>query len=242
MTIDHPATIGIKTAELSEWLRRHPTDAQTLALRADLIASKRSDVLAFMPESDAGLRELASYLSARDQIILAGDAAEILAELGRRYAEDICILTPHGAQYLLSGAILCFPNRWRLDEKAGKPIVAVHAPVPEYADKLSTQVDFFLSRLRPGRSFMRSNWGLVSVDMLHLPDPVAPVNPFTDTQFFMRREDQSFVKLPESNAVVFTIRTTVTPWHDVPAAERQEVLAQTKVLSPEWLSYKSMTI
>jgi hypothetical protein len=240
MTIEHPATIGMKAAEMSEWLRRQPTDAATLALRAELIASKRNDVIALMPEAKLGVRELAAYLSIRDQISLPSDAAEILAELGRNYVEDICILTPHGAEYLLSGAVLCFPNRWRLADKAGKPIIAVHAPVPEYTDKLSAQVDFFLGRLRPGRCFARSNWGLASTDTMHLPEPVAPVNPATDTAFFLRREDQSFVKLPQSAAVVFTIRTTVTPWHDVSVADRNAILEQAKNLSPEWLSYKSM--
>ena len=56
----------------------------------------------------------------------------------------------------------------------------------------------------------------------------------------MRTEDQSFVKLPESGAVIFTIRTTVTPWSDVPAADRTTILVQTQSLNAEWLEYKSI--
>ena len=141
---------------------------------------------------------------------------------------------------LFRSAVLCFPNRWRLADKAGKPIIAVHAPVPEYADKLSSQVDFFLDRLRPGRRFTRSNWGLASSATLHLPDPIAPVNPLADSNFFMRREDQSFVKLPISSAVIFTIRTTVTPWAEVSPEDRAAVVDYAKTLPPAWLGYKSM--
>jgi hypothetical protein len=240
MSIDHPATIGIKAADIAAWLQPRPDDGPTLALRADLIAHRRGDVIAVIPTGEPAVRELAAYLSLRDQLTLPAAPSDILAALGRLYAEDICVLTPDGAPYILSAAILCFPNRWRLADKAGKPILAVHAPVPDYADKLSSQVDFFLGRLRPGRCFTRSNWGLVSTPTLHLPDPVAPVNPNTDSNFFMRREDQSFVKLPDSGAVVFTIRTTVTPWLDLTPEDRAAILEQTKHLSPEWLKYKSM--
>ena len=240
LTLEHPATIGIKATELSNWLRNRPEDAPILALRAELITHRRHDVIALLSAAEAGVSELGVYLSARDGFALPAAPAEILTTLGQAYAEDICVLTPHGDQYVLSGAALCFPNRWRLTDKAGKPILAVHAPVPEYADKLSSQVDFFLGRLRPGRCFTRSNWGLVSTATLHLPDPVAPVNPATDSNFYMRTEDQSFVKLPESGAVIFTIRTTVTPWSDVPAADRTTILVQTQSLNAEWLEYKSI--
>jgi dimethylamine monooxygenase subunit A len=241
VSIEHPATIGIKAADLDDWLRQRPGDQPTLALRADLIDQQRNDVLALLPAAEPGLGELAAYLAARDNLTLPAAPGDSLAKLGRTFAEDICILTPDGTQYLLSGAILCFPNRWRLADKTGKPILAVHAPVPDYAEKLSSQVDFFLGRLRPMRCFTRANWGLVSSPTLHLPDPVAPVNPASDCNFFMRREDQSFVKLPESGAVIFTIRTTITPWAEVSTEDRAAILEQTKTLSPAWLSYKSMT-
>jgi len=237
MGVSHPATVGIRAAALEDWLKPKPGDEAVLKLRDELIAAKPEAVLARSAQSEPGVAELATYLSARDGFQFSGDA---LADLGRRYAEDICILTPDGAQHILSAAVLCFPNRWRLADKAGKPIIAVHAPVPEYADKLSAQVDFFLSRLRPGRCFVRDNWGLVSVPTLHLPDPVAPVNPLREENFYVRREDQSFVKLPNSGVVVFTIRTTVTPWADVPPTDRAGILEQTKTLSTEWLAYKSM--
>jgi hypothetical protein len=239
MAVTHPATVGIKAAELGEWLKPRPGDEAVLKLRAALIATKPEAVLARSAAAEAGVLELAAYLSARDGFKISGD---MLPELGRRYAEDICILTPDGAQHILSAAVLCFPNRWRLADKAGKPILAVHGPVPEYAEKLSSQVDFFLGRLRPGRCFTRDNWGLVSTPVLHLPDPVAPVNPLKDEHFYVRREEQSFVKLPNSGVVVFTIRTSVTPWAEVSPADRAGVLEQAKTLSTEWLAYKSMKV
>jgi dimethylamine monooxygenase subunit A len=241
VSIDHPATIGIKSAKLDTWLQRRPEDGPTLALRADLIARQPNDVLALMPVAEPALRELAAYLAARDNFTLPIAPPDMLAYLGQTYVQDICILTPENAHYILSGAVLCFPNRWRLADKAGKPILAVHAPVPDYAAHLSSQVDFFLNRLRPMRCFERSNWGLASTPTLHLPHAVAPVNLARDAIFFVRCEDQSFVKLPDSQAVVFTIRTTVTPWADVAPEDRAAIIAQCADLSPEWRAYKSIT-
>jgi len=237
MRVDHPATVGLSPAALGDWLKPRPGDAAVLKLRAELIATTPEAVLARLPAAEPGVAELAAVLSARDGFLVAGDA---LAALGRRYAEDLCLLVPDGTQHVLAAAVLCFPNRWRLADKIGRPLLAVHGPVPDYAERLSQQVDFFLSRLRPGRCFVRANWGLVSTPALHLPDPVAAVNPLRDEHVYVRREEQSFVKLPASGAVVFAIRTSVTPWAEVPADDRAAILAQTQSLSPAWLKYKSI--
>jgi hypothetical protein len=240
MTYEHPATVGLTGAPLEGWLARHAGDAAQLAIRARLIAERRDDVIACGPEAEAGVRELAAILSRRDSISLPSDPPDILAALGRTYAEDICVLAPDGERHILAAAVLCFPNRWKLSDKAGKPILAVHAPVPDYAEKLSDQVDFFLNRLRPGRCFRRMNWGLAASDTLHLPDPIAPVDPAASGDFFVRREDQSFVKLPASQVVIFTIRTTVTPWRDLDAAAQEAIRCRLADLGPAWLSYKSI--
>ncbi|MSO97068.1 MAG: DUF3445 domain-containing protein [Rhodospirillaceae bacterium] len=240
MTIAHPATIGIEAASLETWLRNQPGDEAQLAIRTEIITHQRDDVLALLPGAEPGVCELGQHLANRDGLSLPAQPFDILAALGRTYAEDICVLTPQAEQYILSGAILCFPNRWRLCDKVGKPIIAVHDPVPDYAGQLSNQVDFFLTRLRPGRCFRRSNWGLVSTPTLHLPAAAPPVNPTRDADFYMRQEEQAFVKLPNTGAVIFTIRTTVTAWAEVPAPTREAILAQTGQLSPEWLAYKSI--
>lgn len=240
MSYAHPTTIGMRAADLSDWLRPEPDDARLLTQRRELIAQRPAAVLALLPAAETGVLELGQYLSARDGWSLPQAPMDILRALGTRYAEDICVLTKTDGHHVLSGGALCFPNRWRLTDKAGKPVLAVHEPVPEYAEKLSAQVDFFLDRLRPGRCFRRSNWGLVSTDQLHLPDPVPPVNPAIDKDFFVRHEGQSFVKLPETGAVIFTIRTTLTRWHDVPPQHRADILEQVGALTPEWLSYKSI--
>lgn len=39
--------------------------------------------------------------------------------------------------YVLAALSVCFPSRWRIAEKLGKPLRDIHAPVPHYDEKLA---------------------------------------------------------------------------------------------------------
>lgn len=240
-----PLRIGLGPLELDDWLAPRPGDETLLAQRRGLVAGKPKEVLASLPEGEAPVAELAAFLRGRGLAVREGETLSMLAALAGAVAEDLLLLAPaldekSGETTRLVAGVLCFPNRWRLADKIGKGLTAIHAPVPEYAAALAGPVDRFLARLRPGRAFTRGNWGLASTADLHLPFPVAPVDPARDTGFFLRREEQGFVKLPATEAVVFSIRTTVTPWAEVPAAQRDAIRAVSGLLSPEWRDYKSL--
>ena len=194
-----------------------------------------------MPEADAAVAELGALLRAQGVAFAkAQGSLETMAAIGHGVAEDLCVLTPTDDGYRLTAGILCFPNRWRLADKVGGNLLSIHGPVPDYAEELAETVDRFLAKLRPMRAFVRSNWGLASVPDRFLPEPVPPVDPASDGGFFLRREEQSFLKLPESGAVVFAIRTTITPWEDVDADLRAGIRATIGGLSPAWVAYKSI--
>lgn len=240
-----PLRIGLGPLELEDWLSPRPGDETLLAQRRGLAADRPEDVLASLPEGEAPVEELAAILRGRGLTVPVGGALPMLAAMAGAVAEDLLLLAPaldetSGETTRLVAGVLCFPNRWRLADKIGKSLAAIHGPVPEYETALAVPVDRFLSRLRPGRAFTRGNWGLASKADLHLPFPVAPVDPARDTGFFLRREEQGFVKLPATETVVFSIRTTVTPWAEVPAAQRDAIRAVSGLLSPEWRDYKSL--
>lgn len=240
-----PLRIGLGPLELEDWLTPRPGDDALLAQRRGLVAGKPNDVVACLPEGEAPVAELAAVLQDRGFTIPEGGALSMLKAMAGAVAEDLLLLAPilgekSGETTRLVAGVLCFPNRWRLVDKIGKSLTAIHGPVPEYETALAGPVDRFLARLRPGRAFTRGNWGLASKADLHLPFPVAPVDPVRDTGFFLRREEQGFVKLPATEAVVFSIRTTVTPWEDVPAEQRDVLREVSGLLSPEWRDYKSL--
>ena len=241
----NPLRLGLEPVALEDWLRPRAGDGDILEDRARLATERPGAVLGLLNGGAAAVTELADMLRDRGPTATHGplpDAAarDLLAILAGTVAEDLLFLTPDGADdFILTAAVLCFPNRWRLTEKMGRGLTAIHGPVPEYAEALATPVDRFLARLRPGRAFVRSNWGLSSSPALHLPDPVPTVDPESEDGFF-REEQQGFVKLAASGAVVFSIRTTVTPWALVADPVRAAVRAAAKDLSPAWRAYKSL--
>jgi hypothetical protein len=234
----YPARMGLEPLPLEAWLAPKPGDEVLLRERARLLAVHAPQVLARLPEGESAIAELATTLRRRGFSIAQTD--DTLSALGHAIAEDLCILTQRGGSYIMSAGVLCFPNRWRLTDKIGHTMLAVHGPVPDYAGQLAQQVDRFLLKLRPDRGFIRSNWGLSSSRELFLPEPTPAVNARHEHGMYFRREDQSFMKLPETEAVIFSIRTTVTPWDETPEPLRSDILATIDGLSPEWMAYKSL--
>lgn len=235
----HPARMGLEPLSLEDWLKPRAGDDALLAERTRLMIAHGDSVIAALPESTAAITELAVLLRARGLPI--DNTPPLLRAIGRGVAEDLCILTLAGDRYRLTAGLLCFPNRWKLMEKLGGDVLAVHGPVPDYAGQLSANVDRFLDKLKPERAYIRTNWGLASLPDLYLPEPVPPVSPATDAGFFLRREDQSFLKLPETGAIIFGIRTTVIPWLEAPTPLRAGILDTIPDLGPDWLAYKSIT-
>jgi dimethylamine monooxygenase subunit A len=170
---------------------------------------------------------------------------------GRLTQEDWCVLTRPNEQapFALSAASLCFPNRWVLAEKLGRPISAIHEPVPQYAEQISAATDALLHRLTPDRPVWRINWSITDDARLHQPSshggPTASSRVVDDIgqQVFLRIERQTLVQLPKSRAVVFGIRTIVRTLDDVlrsdpTAAERMATSLRTM---PDGMrAYKSL--
>lgn len=170
-----------------------------------------------LPEAVPAIKELADVFVARK--VMTNAALDRLANfrdeewlwaLSLQVAEDLVIMLPGEEGFTLSAASLCRPSHWRLPEKIGKPIRRVHDPIPTIHDKLSPQIDRFFERLRGDIPVERFNWSVQAGAEHFTPDalhqPVAP-----DTPLYYRTERQTLLHLPETGAVVFTIRVYVHP-------------------------------
>jgi hypothetical protein len=163
------------------------------------------------------------------------DDGDPLAALNALAPEDYCLLRRVATGWELAAAILCFPNRWKLAEKIGRPLPGVHAPVPGYDTVLASPVDRFLDGLRPGRGTWRTNWALNDDATLFQPEETTHRDPRGDItaanagdRLYLRVERQTLVKLPDSGFAVFGIRTYQTAigtLGDRQAAEFAAVLA-----------------
>lgn len=217
-------------------------------LAALLASHLRRDHSARYAETAAGLR----WHGAGRQLRWPGVAAAIETEeplwhASLWVADDLCILAPGAYGYELVAASLAAPSYWRLEEKIGRPMSAIHQPVPAFREKLGAQVARFFDHLLPAFPVWRGNWSVVDSPALlqrgqgggEVGDCPAGGEP---GRLYLRIERQSLRRLPETGAVVFSIRVMINPLSDlllVPGA-----LASLKdavgAMSPEEARYKSM--
>ncbi len=219
----HRMAMGLMPCAAADWIEADERRAEEIALRRALVASRRDDVFGALPGSEAARAEvlevivdhLATHHPGLDAT--ADPARDPLEAAGLLVQEDLCLIRPERDGPILEAAILCFPSRWRLQEKLGKPLAQVHAPVPLYAERLSAPVDRFMAHLRPGRIAMRINWSLADDPALFQPGPpgAPPDPPITaedaGTRLFYRAERQTFRLLEASGRVLFTIRVHAHP-------------------------------
>jgi hypothetical protein len=243
-----------------------------MAQRRVLLAERRDDVFAAVPASEAARREvldrLAAYLPERFPAWFAREGSRLhnrltgeiwdLAALpedplviaARLVQEDLCIVQPDAdGAILLTAGVVCFPSRWRLTEKIGRPLPVVHEHVPFYGDKLARPVDRFMTMVKPGKLAMRLNWSMMDDKSLfqlggkfrdgHNP-AITPEN--AGERLFVRVERQTLSRLPLSAAVLFTIRVHVYSLARI--AERAEIAARladaVRALPAETSHYKSL--
>jgi dimethylamine monooxygenase subunit A len=243
-----------------------------LVERRHLLATRRDEVFAVTPGSQAACREvldrIASLLPARfpGWFARTGDLLENrltgetwnLAEpgmhplelAGRLVQEDFCVLLPGPDGPVLTAAVLCFPTRWRLGDKIGRPLAAVHGPVPLYAERLAAPVDRFMAQIKPGKLVQRINWSLLDDPALFQPvrrfrdsadEAITPAN--VGARVYLRSERQTLSALPLSGGVLFGIHVHVYPLWRI--AARPEIAARlaaaVRAVPDDLRRYKSLT-
>ncbi len=247
---------------------RYPEE---LRERKNLLETRRNDVLSVLPEAaEAGfelLQRLGTLLPtrfpawfSRDGVMLHNhitDETWNLAEptldpleiAGRLVQEDLCLLRPGPDGPVLVSAVLCFPSRWRLSEKIGRPMAAIHTPVPFYGERLSRPVDRLMATLKPGKLVERFNWSVVDDPALFQPGghgrrahdaTITAGN--AGTALFLRVERQTLSLLPASFTVLFSIRIHRYPLARIAAqpAVAASLRGAVQALPAEMAAYKSI--
>ena len=206
--------MGLRPLDLATWLERDEHLDDELAVKASLLKSEFTAVVATNPEGDEGSAELLSAVRDNLRTFHPGASREVneaehpIVAASRLVQEDLCVLVKEDT-WRLRAACVCFPSRWELAEKIGTTLDDIHAPVPHYDETLGRPTNAFFDRLTPERSFWRLNWTLLDSPVLFQPQSVrrAPSGDLAD--WYLRVERQTLRQLPSSGAIVFTIRTYV---------------------------------
>ncbi|MEL6684418.1 MAG: DUF3445 domain-containing protein [Pseudomonadota bacterium] len=214
----NPRLPGTMPCDADDWLRVDEAYAAQMAYRIQLLRDRPEAVLCEAGEPgrevlEEALRILPNLgfavsetgVTCPDARVVAIDWQAPLRTLGHLVQEDICILEKRGDEHVLTGAVLCFPANWRLAEKINRPLIGIHEPVPEYDDNIARRVQRLFDGVRVGKPMWRFNKLSYSDADLHQPHKKVD----GDQTPFVRSERQCILRLPRTDAVVFTIHTYV---------------------------------
>ncbi|MDR3535598.1 MAG: DUF3445 domain-containing protein [Acetobacteraceae bacterium] len=238
--------MGLVTVPAAAWFEideRYPAE---MAERRDLLATRHAEVFGTTSGSDAARREaldtiaahlpqhhpgwftrtgttLANHLTG-ETWDLAAPPCDPLELAARLVQEDLCLVQdgPDGPTF--TAGVVCFPSRWRLHEKLGRPLGLVHRHVPIYPDRLARPVDRFMQHIKPDHIASRLNWSIPDDPALFQPTgkwrsaadaTITPDN--AGDRLFLRVERQTLRRLPASDAVLFGIRVHRYPLGEIAA-------------------------
>lgn len=233
-----PFTIGVKQLDLADWIEVDDGLDRCLDEKERLWLADRETVFAETETSRAAQAEvlamLVAYLPERFPTIYRADGecmqvGERLVDLSdatmpplfraaRLVQEDLVIMQRAADGWRLTAASLSFPSSWSLAEKFDRPMQAIHADVPDFepGTRNALLIDRMFDNLRADRPVWRMNWSIYPDAQLHYPQAKAERGDgFAGTVLpentFIRIERQTLRRLPETGAILFTIRIHVDP-------------------------------
>lgn len=155
------------------------------------------------------------------------DSETLIRALARNMEEDFLILLfdEKTEQYYLRSGSFAFPSGFDPAKKMNLSLKDIHGPVPLYKESIEKAMDKFFRRLKVGTWVYRLNWGVQSHDKLYAPDlnhaaeeeviHALDASKLDFTNVFLRCERQVLTRLPRTKALLFTIRTYVTPLSEI---------------------------
>jgi dimethylamine monooxygenase subunit A len=264
----HRLQMGLMALKPEDWIELDETLGATLLAKRRLLAERHGEVFAALPETEVAGAEVlalladhlprrfpAQYARMNTTIAIAATGEPIgigapgvhpLETAARLVPEDLCLMRGTEAGYILAAACVCFPSRWRLADKIGRSLAAIHGPVPGYGEALGRPVDRFFEKLVVERPVWRLNWTIHARSEPFQPvaPQVAALDPadFADS-VFLRVERQTLRRLPASADVLFTIRTYIRPLGEIAqdADTAKRLAAAIDSLPPPMRAYRSMT-
>ncbi len=237
--------MGLMAMPEDEWFEIDETFAEQLLEKRRLLSERHDDVYREVDGSHAAQAEFRDAIFAHlprvhpehyqadgDTLLIPAlderwardDARFSPLDLAARWVqEDLCLMEPGAdGRWVLTAASVCFPSRWRLAEKIGRPLDEIHVPAPGVNEKLARPMARFFDQLKPGRSVWRLNWSVMDDPALFQPtgrdrgdlrDDITAEN--AGERLWLRSERQTLRRLSETPAILFTIRLHVRPLSDL---------------------------
>jgi hypothetical protein len=197
-----------------------------MAERARLLRTARDAVLIALPGTEEVQAEALDAVRAglppgfAPGPVAGRRPAAPLEEIAALVQEDVLLCLPRDGAHVLVAGLLCFPASWTLAEKMGRPLAAIHAPVPDYDAALAARVERLFRLARPGRPTWRANALAYHDPALHQPRPEGAPRPAPGPAPYLRCERQTILRLPRTGAILFAVHTYVLPACALSPAQR----------------------
>jgi hypothetical protein len=239
-----PFRLTVGTRPSPRWLLPGPDGPTQRELKRQLLIERPDDVVVVQPEAAGAVAALGRMVAAEVSPGAIGETD--VGRISLAVQEDLCVLQrdADGVWRLTAGCV-CFPSHWRLRDKVGQDLDAIHTTVPDYADRLAAASRGVFDRIAGAPDsgvWERFNWTLTADDDLFHPTPVPEVPmPWQEvpTRLWLRTERQSLRASPDGVAVVFAIRTFLTRIGDLTSTERAALATSLPGVSPELARYRS---
>jgi hypothetical protein len=206
MTNDFLHRVGTRPLEVAKWLPSDRETEPTIAMKRELLRTRRSEVVGLLEGGEDAADEAAQLVAAFAGKKLESTGIDALVEAALMVADDIVVM-----KSVVVAGVVCSPSRWRLNSKLGQDMLAVHRPVAKYAEQVGGAVDTTMARLKADKPMIRSNWTIE--DHCAMFQPVGPNTPLVNdpSHLWVRMERQTLRALPLCGGSMFTIRTYQQP-------------------------------
>lgn len=216
-----PFTIGLSALDPTRWIEpdadrdRYLTEKRVLATtRLHEVFRATDDSLQAQAEC---LAALTAHLNAHHRQLMAekglsDDDLPPLLRAGMLVQDDLVIMMKREAGWFIAAAHLSFPSSWLLAEKFDRPMEEVHEHVPgfEGGTRNAAMINRIFDNLAPDLPAERFNWSINWKEKLFHPETGRNDTAEPD-EAVVRVERQTLTKLPETGAIVFTIRIYLDP-------------------------------
>tara|TARA_B100001013_G_scaffold223483_1_gene136644 strand:+ start:1506 stop:2396 length:891 start_codon:yes stop_codon:yes gene_type:complete len=213
--------MGVRPLNLDQWLLVDEDRVADLNEIGALIDNHRDEIIYCEPSAVAACQELGAevvehlrHVSGLSSIELDQQPGVPVIESTRRLVqEDICLLQRRSEGWVMTACAVAIPTQWDVPSKFGITLDSIHEPVPRYDTDLSQLMGTFFDRLRVDRPVWRANRTLTGDPGLRLAphqrhEPLRQDITLANVaeRVWLRVEYQTLRRLPQTDAIVFTIR------------------------------------
>ncbi|KAJ8093305.1 hypothetical protein AAF712_009782 [Marasmius tenuissimus] len=238
---EYHQTMALAKLEPDWWLELESTYRERIAQRRELHNQHGPIIINALPGSELACAELMEmviqFLCARypnqfhynhrsgvflNQILGISTntkTVDPLLFLNDNVPEDFLITMedPKTGLYHMRAGVSCSALGWNIGMKIGKPMHEIHAPVPDYAEKMKFSMDRFFSKMSCDKPIQRGSWGLEDGQPLFHQDETTREVQRPDLKvedIHLRVDWQTLRRLPRSRAIVFNFKALFTPMAD----------------------------